>query len=130
MFVRAYDEALATISPAMVDFYNQSLDQMIYDLSINWDTVSIIDSPLQNLALLEDALDGNLAALNALGITNDVETLMASFLGTASDKTVPITTDTVIAVTTILGAPVTGAEAQALAADAESVRVAILAGHG
>ena len=52
------------------------------------------------------------------------------FLGTASDKTVPISSDTVVAVTTILGTPITGSEAEELAEDAEEIRIAILAGHG
>jgi len=43
---------------------------------------------------------------------------------------VPISVDTVIAATTILGTPITGAAAAALASDAEAIRVAILAGHG
>ncbi|KFE35440.1 hypothetical protein [Thioclava atlantica] len=126
---RAYDEALATISPDMVSFYNLSLDQVISSLSLNWDNVTFIDSPLQNLALLKDALDGS-SGLSNLGVTNNVATLEAIFLGSASDKSVPITKDTVTAVTTILGSPVTGAAADQLAAQAEAVRIAILAGHG
>jgi hypothetical protein len=90
----------------------------------------MIDSPLQNLALLKDALDGS-SVLNTLPqVSNDTDTLMAMFLGTASDKNVQITADTVVAVTTILGTPVTGAAAVALATDAEKIRIAILAGHG
>lgn len=126
---RAYEEALAGLSPEMVSFYSLSLDDAIEELSLNWDNVTLIDSPLQNLALLKDALDGT-SVLTTMGVTNDVDTLMAVFLGVASDKTVPISTDTVIAVTTILGTPVTGTEAEALAADAEAVRIAVLAGHG
>jgi hypothetical protein len=128
---RAYTEALATIenTDSMVDFYNQSLDRMIADLSLNWDNVTFIDSPLQNLALLQDALDGS-SALSDMGVSTEVDTLMAVFLGTASDKTVPISSDTVVAVTTILGDPITGTAADALATDAEAIRIAILAGHG
>jgi hypothetical protein len=43
---------------------------------------------------------------------------------------VPISPDTVIAVTTILGQPLSDAEAAALAAEAEAIRIAVLAGHG
>ncbi|AQS48022.1 hypothetical protein BMG03_09530 [Thioclava nitratireducens] len=125
---RAYEEALATISPTMVSFYNLPLNQAIDQLSLNWDNVSFIDSPLQNLALLKDTLDGS-SALSSLGVTNNTATLEAIFLGTASDKTVPITAATVTAVTTILGQPVTGAAATSLAAQAEAVRIAVLAGH-
>jgi hypothetical protein len=98
-------------------------------LSLEWDTITIIDSPLQNLALMKDALDGT-SSLTTVGVTNDTDTLLALFLGVASDKTVPISTDTVIAVTTILGTPITGDDAAALAVDAEAIRIAVLAGHG
>jgi hypothetical protein len=127
---RAFNEALAGFSAEMAAFYNLTLDQMIERLSLDWDNVQFIDSPLQNLALLRDAL-GGASVLNSLpAVSNDTATLMAAFLGTASDKTLPITADTVIAVTTILGTPVTGAAASTLAERADAIRVAILAGHG
>jgi hypothetical protein len=125
---RAYDEALLTMA-SMADFYNLSLDEMITELSLNWDAITIIDSPLQNLALLRDALDGAID-LSAVGISNDIDTLMAVFLGVASDKTVPITADTAYAISVIFELPLTQAEAEALAADAEAIRIAVLAGHG
>ncbi len=125
---RAYEEALATMSPEMVSFYNLPLDQVIDRLSLNYDNVARIDSPLQNLALLKDTLNGS-PALSSIGVTNDPKTLEAIFLGNASDKTIPITPETVIAVTTILGTPVTGSDAEKLAAEAEAVRIAVLAGH-
>lgn len=126
---RALAEALSNINPDIVSFYNMSLDEAITALSLNFDGVTMFDSPLQSLALLRDALDGT-SVLADSGVTNDVDTLMAMFIGVASDKTVPISTDTVVAVTTILGDPITGAEADALAAAAEAVRIAVLAGHG
>ncbi len=126
---RAYDEALATLTPEMVSFYSLSLDEMIFEMSTNWDNITIIDSPLQNLSLFKDALDGT-SALSTLGVTNTTDTLLAAFLGVASDKTVPISSDTVFAVSTILGTPITGAAADALAAEAEAIRIAVLAGHG
>lgn len=125
---RAYAEALLTLA-SMADFYNLSLDQMIAELSLNWDNVTIIDSPLQNLALLRDALDGAID-LSAYGVTNDADTLMAVFLGVASDKSVPITWETAYAISVIFEMPLTQAEAEALAADAEAIRIAVLAGHG
>lgn len=124
---RAYAEALKSITPEAVDFYNQTLDQMIEDISLEWGEITLVDAPLQNLALLRDSLDGT---LEIPGVTTDVSTLQAVFLGIASDKAVPITTETVIAVTTILGTPIIGDEAAALAADAEAVRIAVVAGHG
>jgi hypothetical protein len=125
---RAYAEALATIAAdsSIADFYELTLDEMIEKFSLEWDEITIIDSPLQNLALMQDVLDGT----NDTGLINDSNTLLAVFLGVASDKAVPISTETVIAVTTILGDPITGDEAAALAADAEAIRIAVLAGHG
>lgn len=126
---RAYTEALASLTEGNVRFYNQSLDDMIADLSLNWDNVTFIDSPLQNLALLRDALDGD-SALRSVGVRTPTQTLMAVFLGTASDKTIPITPDTALAVSTILDRPLSPEDAASLAADAERIRIAILAGHG
>ncbi|MFN3991865.1 MAG: hypothetical protein ACK4IU_03040 [Tabrizicola flagellatus] len=91
--------------------------------------MAFIDSPLQNLALLKDLLAGG-TALTGAGVDNDETLLAAMLLGAASDKTITISTDTVIAVTTILGTPVTGDATADLADQAEDIRVAILAGHG
>jgi hypothetical protein len=125
---RAYAEAMAQL-PAMAGFYNLSVDQMITELSMNWDNVTIIDSPLQNLAIFRDALDGSIN-LSAYGITNDRNTLMAVAMGVASDKSVPVTPETVYAVSVILGMPLSQSGATAIAAQAEAIRIAVLAGHG
>ncbi len=74
-------------------------------------------------------MDGT-SALAAAGVTNDVDTLMAVFLGVASGKTVPVSTETVIALSTILDHPMTSSDAAELAVEAEAVRIAVLAGHG
>ena len=126
---RALAEAVTSLTPAMIAYYNLSFEDVITELSLNFDNVAFIDSPLQNLALLENLLEGG-TALSGMGVTTDRTLLEAMLLGAASDKTVPISTATVIAVTTILGTPLTGAAAQELASTAEAVRVAILAGHG
>jgi hypothetical protein len=124
---RSLAEALATFTPEMAAFYTLTIDQMIEEFSLNWDNLTIYDSPLQNLALMKDVLaDG----ATQLPVSNSTDTLLAVFLGVASDKTIAISPDTVIAVTTILGYPVTGDAAAALAADAEAIRIAVLAGHG
>ena len=131
VLTRAEAEALATLlgNPSIVALYNQSLPTIINTLETKWDDTTIIDSPLQNLALFEATLR-NSPALANVGVTNDRDTLMAAFLGVASDKAMPITTDTVIAVTTMMGVSVSPAEAAAIAADAEAVRQAVAAGHG
>lgn len=126
---RAYAEALSTFSEEIAAFYRLDLAAMEQELATNWGNVRIIDSPLQNLALLRDALDGR-SALQDVGITTDNDTLLAVFLGTASDKSVPVTTETALAISTILGHPLSATEAAALAEEAERIRQAILKGHG
>jgi hypothetical protein len=126
---RAYAEALSTFSQEVAAFYRLDLAAMERELATNWDNVRIIDSPLQNLALLRDALDGR-SVLRDAGITTDNDTLLAVFLGTASDKSMPVTTDTALAISAILGQPLSQAEAAALAEEAERIRQAILQGHG
>lgn len=126
----AYAEALAGFTADMAVFYNMTLDEAVTQLSLNWDSLNIIDSPLQNLALLDEALNGT-SVLNTLPqVDNSVEVLAAMFLGAASDKTLPITTESVIALATILGHDLNEAQAAALAEDAEAIRIAVLAGHG
>jgi hypothetical protein len=126
---RALAEATKSLTPEMVAFYNLPLNDAISTLSLQFDEVAFIDSPLQNLALLQDLLEGNTTLADA-GVTSSTGTLAALLLGAASDKTVPISPDTVVAVTAILGVPLTDASAASLAAAAEAVRIAILAGHG
>lgn len=125
---RAYAEALAQL-PAMAGFYNLPLPGMIAQLQTNWENLAIIDSPLQNLALFRDALDGRID-LSAYGISNDRTTLMAVFVGVASDKNVPVTSETVQALSIIMDMPVSPSEAAAIASAAESIRQAIVLGHG
>lgn len=124
---RALAEALASFTPAMAEFYSQPLDEVILSLSTEFESQSYIDSPLQNLALFKGVLDGS---TSLPGVSASPGTLAAVFLGTASDKSIPISTDTVRAVTTILGVPLSEGNAATLAAQAEAVRIAILAGHG
>ncbi len=130
MLARAYDEAELALAD-MADFYNLSLSDMADLLRdpATFETTSFLDSPLQNLALFEDALDGSID-LSAFGITASAETIVAVTLGAASDKEIPITPETVYAVSTIFEMPVTQASAESIAAAADAIRVAILAGHG
>ena len=127
---RALAEAIATVTPDILAFYNQSLDEMVEDLSLNWDTISIYDSPLQNLALFQDVLEDKDSAVPDLD-DSDPDKLLAVFLGVASDKTVPISEDTVTAMLVILGSDDSYVpdDVSQLALDAEAVRIATLAGH-
>lgn len=129
---RALLEADATLTAEMVSFYNQPLDAIIEDLSLNWDDLSIYDSPLQNLALFADVLEDGDIILDGVS-TADPEKLLAVFLGVASDKNLEISEDTVVAVATILSKDLDSTiafDAADVAADAEAVRIAVLAGHG
>ncbi|MDB4254772.1 hypothetical protein [Yoonia sp.] len=126
---RAYAEAVGSMTPEVLTFYSRDLEEMITELSLNWEQVDFIDSPLQNLALLREALDGP-SVLTTEEINTNKDTLMAVFLGSASDKNIPITTNTVLALTAILARPMSKEDAEALATNAERIRAAILAGHG
>ena len=126
---RAFDEALSGFTEDVAAFYRLDLAQMEEMLSKRWGDVNLIDSPLQNLALFRDALDGT-SVLRDVGITTNTDTLLAAFLGTASDKEIPITQATVQAVSILMGNPMSPTEAAALAEKAERIRKAILAGHG
>ncbi len=126
---RAFDEAIASFTPEMTACYSQSLDEIISEISLNSDAMQMIDSPLQNLAMVRDALDGT-SALAGIGVRNDVATLLAVTFGTAADKNMPVTADTVMAVSVILGQPMNPPNAGAIAANSEQVRIAILAAHG
>jgi len=126
---RAYAEAVGSMTPEVLTFYSRDLEEMITELSLNWEQVDFIDSPLQNLALLREAL-GSESKLTTEKVNLSNDTLMAVFLGTASDKNIPITTNTVLALTAILERPMSKEDAEALATNAERIRAAILAGHG
>lgn len=96
----------------------------------NYQAIVRIDSPLENLSLLKDVRTNNATVLT--GVTPaSLTDLAAIFLGSASDKTIPVTADTVTAINTILGLPaMTPEQAAALAAEADAVRSAISIGHG
>ena len=71
------------------------------------------------------------AALADKGVTTDADTLMAVFLAVASDKAGDGPNALVVeAVTTILGTPITGDAAEALADESHDIWVAVVAGHG
>jgi hypothetical protein len=128
---RAYDEVASNWTPELAAFYSQSAADAAQALSSNYDNVVRVDSPLQNLSMYKDLLaDGQsaLPGVNPVSI-NDSAAIM---LGSASDKNIPVTDDTVKAMNLILGVGTSMTESQIadLAAKADSVRAAILAGHG
>ena len=134
VLARAEGEALATYSAAMATLYNLDADQAAALLKTSLRDVRRYDSPLQNLALYKDVMtfgntrleeiDPNMAPASQLD-------LAAIFLGSASDKTIPISEDTVTALNRILGlVELSPEERSTLATKAETVRAAILVGHG
>lgn len=126
---RQLDEALTSFDPAMAAFYNMTLAEYVTALTTDYDSVLRLDSPLMNLSLYKDLIINSATALP--GVTNSADALAAIFIGTASDKLVAVTPDTVTALNAILGLPaLTDAETAALAANADDVREAISAGHG
>jgi len=96
---RAFAEALATFTPEMTALHSLPDDQMIGKLSTGFRDVHKIYSPLQNLSLFRDMLAGA-SRLADKGVTNASATLMAVFLGAASDKSVTISRESALAVST------------------------------
>ena len=128
---RAYNEALASFTQDKVVFYNMSLEEAAAALRTNFGNVAMIDSPIQNLALLRDIFEDGQSVLNTLDqVENNNGTLAAIFLGTASDKGIRIQPETAYAIGVILGYAMSEAQATALARDAEIIRAAIAQGHG
>lgn len=127
---QAMAEAISNFTPEMAAFYSLSLPEVIDLLTNDFGNVTMIDSPLENLGLLKDALDGTSVLTTDLGVVNSTSVLAAVLLGSASEKTVTVSPEAAYAVGIILGFEMTEAEAAALVADAESIREAILEGHG
>jgi hypothetical protein len=142
-------EALSTLQPA---FYNQVIAiadnatltleqkvaalQALVKLSFTDTTLVRIDSPLQNLGLYKDLMvDGKIVASTATYDTTSSATrallLAAVFIGSASDKTITVSTATVDAINKIMALTLpTGLSATDVAGVAEAVRVAIAEAHG
>jgi hypothetical protein len=134
VLARAEDEALATYLSEMSVLYNLSADDAANLLESNFRGVSRYDSPVQNLALYKDVMIFGKTELNNIdpNLTPSSQLdLAAIFLGSASDKTMPISENTVIALNRILGlVELSPEERNILATKAETVRQSILIGHG
>lgn len=134
VLARAENEALATYLSEMSVLYNLSADDAANLLESNFRGVSRYDSPVQNLALYKDVMIFGKTELNDIdpNLTPSSQLdLAAIFLGSASDKTMPISENTVIALNRILGlVELSSEERNILATKAETVRQSILIGHG
>ncbi len=128
------DQAAAEAINTITDWslYSLSLEEVVTAIK-NYRLVPIVrvDSPTQSLALYQSVLKNN-ALIVKDGVVVPGSTLVqaAIFLASASDKTKPISVNTVIAMNTILGiSNPTGVTNEVMAEAAEAVRVAIQIGH-
>ncbi|MBU6498985.1 MAG: hypothetical protein KGJ41_05565 [Rhodospirillales bacterium] len=118
-----------TLTMTVAQFYSLPAEQFANIVMTYYSSIVRIDSPLENLGLLQDLAKTGVTQLTAVKPASTID-LEAIFLGSASDKTIAISVDTVIAMNTILGLPaITTDQAAELAAKAEAVRLAILIGH-
>lgn len=119
-----------TLTMTVAQLYSLPADKFAQIVQTYYPSIVRIDSPLENLGLLKNYVSTGTSPLT--GVTPaSVADLVGIFLGSASDKTIPITNDTVTAIYTILKLPaLTPEQTAAIAADAEAVRLAILSGHG
>lgn len=126
---RAASEAVAEFDPAMAALYGMDAEAAANQLSAHYGDTPRMDSPVQNLAMYRDLLTFGQTELPGVTPASQLD-LAAIFLGSASDKTIPITEDTVTAVNTILGLePMSAQDTATLATKAEAVRVGIETGH-
>ncbi len=132
---KSLTEALSTMDPSLYNLTSLAdiLEAIKTGTLPNSTTTFVrVDSPLENLALYKDILvDGKIGDGTKISVTpSNTEMLLAVFLGSASDKEIPITADTVTAVNTILKLTLpSNVSAAELAADADLVRQDILAVH-
>ncbi len=134
---RQLAEAVSTINAlsvedkaALVALYDGGISDIIASITpATWDSLVIIDSPLQNLAVLRDLYDGGTVALSSY-LTSPKDDLAAVLIGVASDKTLPISRDTVVALNVILNLGLSDSDITKIAINAEAVRQAVLLAHG
>lgn len=130
VLARAEHEALSRYTATMAELYNMSAESAAALLQAKYGETARIDSPLQNLALYKDLMTFGKTQLPGVTPKSQLD-LAAIFLGSASDKSIPVSENTVIAINAILGlVPLKAEDVKLLATKAEAVRAAILAGHG
>ncbi len=128
---KAVTEAVNNFNPKTEStLYSMTAEQFATYVEANYSTAVRIDSPLENLGLMRDLLTSGKTQLPGVNPASTID-LAAILLGSAADKGEPVTNDTVTALSIILGLPVmTDAQVTSLADKADTVRLAILAGHG
>jgi len=132
VLARALDEAALRYDPeTMSTFYGLDAESAAALLGSDYPNVVRLDSPQQNLALYRDVMmDFPQPLLPGLQPASQLD-LAAIYLGSASDKAIPITAESVIAINRILGlVPMEANEQAALALKADTVRIGLATGHG
>jgi hypothetical protein len=129
VLARAEDKALEEFNQNMAALYDLTAEQAATLLQTNYDESERIHSPVQNLALYKDLMIFGKTQLPGVNPASTYD-LAAIFLGSASDKNIPITNDTIIAINRILGLiDMSENDITTLATKAEAVRTSILIGH-
>lgn len=119
-----------TLTMTVAQLYSLPATEFARVVQTYYDSIVRIDSPLENLSLLKDVRTTNSTVLTGVTPSSPID-LAAIFLGSASDKTIPISNDTVTAINTILQLPpLTTAQTAEMAVKADAVRQAISTGHG
>lgn len=127
---RALAEALKNYDAATMEaYYEMTAAEFAYEAANDWDNLVIFDSPLQNLALLQDLWEDGQTSLPGVEPANLIE-LSAILIGVASDKNLAISEDTVRALAIISGVSMPDSVIASIAAKAEDVRVSVALGHG
>ena len=126
----AYEEIASNFSASMEELYDSTATDFAADVTLEWDEIdfAIIDSPLQNLAVLEKLWT---TGSTGLGIYPEDDNQVAGMLiGVAADKEVAVTADTVVALAIIIGATLTAADINEITAAAQAVQTAVVLAHG
>ena len=109
--------------------YEMDAFDFAQEIKDKWDEIAMIDSPLENLALLEELWSTGSTSLPTVDPASQID-LAAILIGCASDKNIPVSDETVAALATIVGVDLTHAAIDAIALKAEEVRIAVLEAHG
>lgn len=117
------------VTYTVAQLYSLPAAQFAALLSAYYETFVRFDSPLENLALLRVIYLAPTTMLSGITPYSNSD-LAAIAIGSASDKTIPISINTVVALNTILGLNIPADQIPYVATQAELVRQAIVSGHG
>jgi hypothetical protein len=120
---------LGGVTYTVAQLYSLPAAQYAALLTAYYDQIVRIDSPLENLALLRAIYLAPSTLLPGITPASNSD-LAAIAIASASDKTIPVSINTVVALNTILGLNIPADQVPYIASQAELVRQAILLGHG